>query len=254
MSPDGFSNGFGHTDDFLSFGIGATGDYVGAGGAYGGYVDAGCAITQMPASGGVVKFLGDGDADNDEMWLTTGDNTGTLGAISDTAGSDKLTIFEARFQCPSALSLSAQSTFIGMSEEGLAAANTILDAGTMADKDLIGFNIAEAAPGVLSFVYRKAGQALQTPIAALTTLVAGTWYKVGFVYDPDAPPSQRITVYLDNVEQGTYVTATDIAPDATTGTVTFPDGEQLAILAGCKAFSADITTLYLDWVSFWQQG
>lgn len=249
LSPDGYSNWYFAGDDFLSFGPSRAVDtnvgfYAGAGGLYKSYEDTGATIAQIAtASGGVVNIAVDAD-DNQEAWLQSGAGAGVLGAISDTAGSDKMMLFECRFR-PS--QVTAGNFFLGLSEEGLAAADTKDDSGDLASKDFIGFDVNEDAPTSLSFVYRKAGQSLVTPIANCQTLVAATWYKAGFVYDPFAPTSKRISIYIDNVEEGTYVTGTNIAA------ATFPDGEELAFLAGVKNVT-DTMSLDLDWWFFAQLG
>jgi len=80
-----------------------------------------------------------------------------------------------------------------------------------------------------------------TKIDTVATLVADTFIKLGFVYDPAAEPTKRIKVYVDGVEQSTYVTATDIA------TATFPDGEEMAPMAYVSAASASDGILTMDW-------
>ena len=244
VTPDGSGPGFMFYDDFLNFG--AIAAATNASGGYAGYIDTGNTIKALAtASGGVVQFLTDG-TDNDECWLTTGGNSGVLGAISDTAGSDKLTIFEARVRFGQIGN--TYNAFVGCSEEGLAAADTVTDAGAMADKDFIGFAVLEADGDALKFVYRKAGGAMQTVFTYGTALAASTWYNLGFVYDPVAPASQKIKVFINNEEQNTYVTAANIAA------ATFPDGEELALLAGIKNGGAAASSLDVDLWAFYQAG
>lgn len=254
LAPDGASNGYMIADDFLSFG-GTVATNVGTySNGYKSYEDNSNTITQVATEvGGVLRFTG-AAADNNESWLQSGYSTGVLGKISDTAGSDKLMIFEARFRVSSVVD-DVCSLFLGLTEEGLAAQNTkVDDTGVFADKDRIGFETVHTNGGTtgtnaaLNFIYEKAGQTAQTLISGVKTLVADTWYKVGFVYDPAAEASKRIRVYVDNVEQSTYVTATQIA------TATFPDGEELAFLAGMKAGTATASNLDLDWWAFYQAG
>lgn len=252
LAPDGQTNAFLIGDDFLNFGAiapGISGTTAGVENGYGYYVDtatSACSISQMATVSGGAINIALGATDNHEAWLTSGGNTGVLGAISDTAGSDKLTIFEARILVGQITDV--YNLFVGLSEEGLAAANTAADSGgAMASKDFIGFNVSESAGETLNFVYRKAGQSLVTPIAGVQTLAASTWYKVGFIYDPEAEPAKKIKVYVDNVEQSTYVTATNIAA------ATFPDGEELAFLIGGKN-NASAANFACDWWAFYQQG
>jgi hypothetical protein len=248
MAPDGYANGFAVVDDFTCFGGTVTsnvGTYASEAGMYKSYEDTGDAISQIKLTGGAITLTTD-TTDNDEVWLQSGYGTGTLGTISDTAGADKLTIFEARFKVSKVTD--TYNVFVGLSEEGLAAADTVSDAGAIASKDLIGFAVDEADGDALDFIYRKAGQALQTKITGVQVLAADTFYKCGFVYDPFAPASERIQVYIDNDVESTCVTATDIA------TATFPDAEQLAFLAGVKNGSGAISAVTLDWWAFYQAG
>jgi len=240
-------------DDFGSF-FGTVASKVGDySGGYKSYEETGGTITQRPTyKGGVIAITSDG-TDNDDMALAAGGATGVLGAISDTAADAHLTAFECRFSV-SAVTDDMGALFVGLTEEGLAAAASMTDnTGVMADKDYIGFCTVHTNGGttgtnaILKAQYKKSGQTAQTPIAALQTLVADTWYKVGFVYDPAAPPAKRITFYLNNAEQATYVTATNIAA------ATFPDAEELTFSALTHQGGATgAWSLYLDWWAFGQ--
>jgi hypothetical protein len=242
FSPDGSSYGYMVGDDFLNFRLteavaANAGTYVSQGGGYLSYEDTGGSIVNdATAVGGVIKIATD-NTDNDEMWLQPGSATSVIGVISDTAGSAKKMLFECRFKVDS---VTTSNYAIGMSEEGLAAADTITDAGALASKDFVGFVALEDASTELKFVYRKAGQTMQTVGTWGTALATGTWYKVGFVYDPDRKASERIAWYVNGEEQSSYVTATNIAA------ATFPDGEELNFLAGLKSGSGAIRTLSLD--------
>lgn len=261
MSPDGLSNAFMFFDDFTDFypvTVTTAAGQLQPGKGYFAYIEAdatvGSILPLATASGGVVRFLTStdtSDGDNHDTTLTTGGNVGTLGAISDTAGSDFITCFEARFRL-SSITDGDGSVFIGCGEEGLAAANTpIVDSTghTASSDDLIGFLVTEDDNDALKFIYRKNGQALQTVLTYGTALAASTWYKVGFVYDPRAVPAERIKVFVDNVEQSTYVTATNIAA------ATFPDGEELALVASIKgSANNDPQSFDLDWWGFFQGG
>lgn len=233
-------------DDFLNFGGTVTtnvGTYSSSGGGWTSYEDTGGSIKNLATeSGGVVRITTD-TTDNDECWLQPGSVTSVFGAISDTDGSDKLLIFEARVRLGQTATGNA---FIGMSEEGLAAADTITDAGAFADKDCIGFLILEDDSDGIDFVYKKAGQTIVTKIAVAQAVTASTWYKLGFIYDPNAVADKRITVFVDGVDEGTYVTATNIA------TATFPDGEELNPLFGVKNSTTTATVLDIDWYRAYQ--
>lgn len=239
FTPDGQQPGFYVWDDFLNTKIDADNTN-----GYQYYADTGGTVTQITGvPGGVINITTD-NTDNDEVWIAAGGGTGVLGTISDTAGSDKLTIFEARVKFTQVTD--TYNAFIGLAEEGEADGDTITDAGALASIDLLGFWVLEADGNSLNFGYRKAGQTAQTTISGVQALTAATWYKLGFVYDPLAPAAKRISVFVDNVEQSKYVTATNIAA------ATFPDGEFLTFLAGVKNQTTTISSIYIDWWAFYQ--
>lgn len=253
MAADGSSRLILAGDDFVSFYGTVTskvGDYSGG---YKSYEETGGTITQVATeTGGVIAITSDGTK-NDDMAIAAGGATGVFGAISDTGGSDFMTAFECRFKV-SAVTDDMGAIFVGLTEEGLAAAASMTDnTGVMADKDYIGFcsvhknGGADGTNAALNFQYRKSGAAAQTKISALQTMVANTWYKVGFLYNPAEVASKRIKVFLDNTEQGTYVTAANIAA------ATFPDGEEMTFSAITHQGGATgAHSLYLDWWAYAQ--
>ena len=250
FAPDGSARGHFAGDDFRSFGASAavasnvgrySGDYLG----YRSYEDTGDAIAQIATDRfGAITFTS-AATDNNESWLQPGAAASVMGLISDTAGDDRLLVFECRVKVGQLVEIAA---FWGLTEEGLAAADTLVDdTGALASKDMIGFHVpAHASVAKVDFVYRKAGQTAQVIIDDLSTLVADTYVKFGFLYDPLAPTSKRIAVFLDGEEQSTYVTGTNIAA------ATFPDGEELQPLFGQKVGAAAAKTSTLDWWYFYQ--
>lgn len=246
LTPDGHAPSRFIYDDFDCFVAGEAvtsnaATYVSSSGAWTSYEDTGGTIAQIATDeNGVVVLTTDAD-DNQENWLGRGSATSVCGLISDTAGDDKFMAYECKFKTSAVVG----NLFVGLTEEGLAAADTITDAGAMADKDLIGFYALEGAPTTLKFGYKKAGQTIQD-VATVKTIAADTYYNVGFIYDPAADPTQRIRVYVDNAEVvAARVTATNIAA------ATFPDGEELNLLFGHKNVT-DITALSLDGFGFYQ--
>ena len=239
--------GFSFFDDFHNF-AGAVsanvGTYNGAAGPYRSYEDTGGSIAQLATNrNGVVRVTTDG-TDNDEVWIQPGGATTVLGAVGSSFanGNTLPLLFEARFKISQ---ITSGNLFLGLSEEGLAAADTITDAGALASKDFLGFAMLEDAAATLKFIFRKAGGAAVT-VATVNTLVADTWYKVGFAFDPNGLAATKITIYLDGVDIGTYVTSTQLA------LATFPLDEELNILAGVKNSAAAALALDLDWVGFHQ--
>jgi hypothetical protein len=112
----------------------------------------------------------------------------------------------------------------------------------LATKDFIGFSVVEGASSTMTFMYQKASQTKQVVIATLKTLVAATWYKFGFLYTSAGPDAKRIRVYVDGVEQATWVTATNLAAP------TFPSAEELNVLLGLKNGAGAATGMDIDWV------
>ena len=228
------SVGYYFFDDFTSFADdGANG--------YATYEDTGVNVQQAAGEvGGALEVSGN-DADNDEGSITTGGNTGGFVKISSSGG--KKLWFEAKVKKAS-IADNALAMFLGLSEEGLAAANTLVDdTGEVASKDLVGFQTLHADGDALVFCYRKAGQAKQTISldGDSDDLTADTYVKVGFKIDPDAPAGKRLTLYVDGVEQVNHGTAANISA------TTFPDGEELALLWATKVGAAAESKGYLDW-------
>ena len=137
--------------------------------------------------------------------------------------------------------------FVGAGEEGLAAADTITDAGALASKDLIGFQCAEGTPTSIDFVYRCAGQAAQQVKVGAGTAAAATWVKLGWIYLPNNPTTKKIIAYVDNVEVGTFITSTNLAA------ATFPLDQALSPLFGVKNSTTVAKKLKADWWAAFQQ-
>lgn len=246
LAADGSGGGNAVGSDFMGFGIATAvaanvGYYADEGGTYKSFEDTGAAIAQLATERtGAIKIAVDAD-DNQEAWLQFGNGTSVCSVISDTAGDDKLLVFETRFRPLDVVG----NRFIGLAEEASAAGDFISDSGAMADKDWIGFFALEDAPTSLKFGYKKNGQTAQT-VATVGTIAASTWYKAGFVYDPQAPANKRIKYFLDNVEGSSYVSATNIAA------ATFPDGEELSPIFGVKNVT-DIMQMDIDFWALYQE-
>lgn len=236
-------------DDFMSFGGTVTsnvGTYAGAVGGYTSYEDTGASIAQRAdQKGGVIRITTDG-TDNDEAWLQSCGGAGVLGSIATAVANAHLTVFEARVKFGQISD--TYNAFIGLAEEGSAAADFVSDAGAIGNKDQIGFQVLEGSTlgAKLKFVWKKAGQTAVTLYSTLQTLVAGTYYNLGFVYDPSAPLANRLAVYVDNAEKSTYGTYTQLSA------ATFPDGEGLAFLAGVKNGTTAATYIDVDGWAFGQ--
>lgn len=194
------------------------------------YIDTGDTITLLTTEvGGVIQLATD-TTDNDEVWLSSGGNVAGMGKVS--AG--KRFWFEARVRFPQVTN--TYNAYVGLSQEGCAAADTVGDTGALADKDLIGFFVTEADGDALTVVHNTAsGGGVTTLISSIQALTAATWYKLGMYGD-----GKKITFYVDGVPNSTTVlySATNV-----------PDGEELALLFGLKNGEGAAKYLDLDWVA-----
>jgi len=224
-------------DDFQNFPKHSTAQQVQK---YASYIDTGVTIQQIATDRyGVLQIAGD-DADNDEGSITTGGNTGGLAVIGDSGAEGKLW-FEARI-AKSTIADNGKAFFVGLAEEGLAGADTLVnDTGAFADKDCFGFRVLQDNGEEVDLVWKKAGQTVQE-VANIATMAADTYIKLGFIFDPSAPTTKRIRLFINNVEYTTYITGTNIAA------ATFPDGEELALLLATKVGTGSLTTTFnMDW-------
>ena len=183
-----------------------------------------------------------------------GSNVTAPYVISDTAGSAFPLWFEGRYKV-SSVTDDIISHFFGLASGILdtrAADNGVLedDTGALVDSvAFLGFGVQHTNGGTtganaaLDFCYQDS--AATTPVihtAALATLVADTYFKVGFKFLPQADASQRITIYYNGIPvTSSYVTAAQIAA------ATFPDGDMMGFVVGSKNGTAGASTLTCDW-------
>jgi hypothetical protein len=244
-------------DDFLSVGesVAVSSNiacFASQVGQYKAWVDTSATLAQLETAGtgGVLKFSIDA-TDNHEINLCQGGAgtsaaTSVFGAINrDT--NPQLTAFECRFKVSSVVD-DVLAIFLGLMEENGGVHNAkVDDTGVTIDNDYIGFDSVHTNGGTtgtnakLRFVYKKDGQTAQTVISTLQTMVADTWYKVGFVYDPFADAAKRITCYLDGSPKTTYITDTQM------NAATFPDGEEMGLTAIAKSGTGTASNLQIDW-------
>ena len=254
-SPDGVGGGVWFGDDFTGFAgmsaeIGSDLTYPDTAGqtlaGYHAYVDTSGSITRVQTDnladlGGVVKVIG-GDAADDNTAFGTGEYIHYDVATPN----QQLTIFEARVRLTT---VTDGSAFIGLgSSEMIASAGLIAGSGLpITTANAIGFNVIEDDPDGWDFVYQAAGQ---TPVrtASLQDAVAATWYKLGFVINPTEIPEKRVKIYVDNVEQSSYVTGTIVEGTA------FPADVGLGLVAGSMVETAgtEEKELDIDWWACYQ--
>lgn len=216
--------------------------YVGDKGWYS-YQDTGDVITQLATDDNGVLSAAIAATNNNETWIQAGSATSVMFTPKTLANSGQSIFFEARVKMSQ---VTSGNMFVGISEEGLAAANTISDADALADKDFIGWAVLEADPDGLTFVYNKASAGgVTTAISAANAanVTADTFVKLGFIVDmQEGNASRRVKAFIDGVELGTAVTNT-----AFENTTTFPTGEEMHVLFGGKNQNA-AKTLGIDWV------
>lgn len=242
VDPD---KGYGVWDDFLAFNgllTSTTGDYSSAV-AYYSYQDASNTILQLATEvGGVISI--DTDAtDNDESHLQMGGSAGVFGKIASSSG--KKLVYETRVRFGS---ITSRNIFIGLAEEGFAAADAITDAGAMVTtKDFIGFRSLEGDANAFDTVYQKASQTTGVVKDDAKTVAVDTWYKLGFIFDPNYYNTNKIIrFFVDGVELADGV-AESVLDDAT-----FPDGEEMSPVWCLKNGAGTALSLDIDWVKIWQ--
>ncbi len=207
------------------------------------YGDTGVKIkAQAAVEEGVVEVAGNG-TDNDESVMSSGSPSWI---VSDTAADAKKLWFEARVKKASVAD-NACALFTGLGWDhgsGVSVAKTLCltdDDGALGAFSFLGFHVDHANGDALDFVYKAEGQAQTVKIAGLDVVVADTFMKLGFLYDPDASAANRIKVFLNNVKQSTYVTETNIAA------ATFPDAEPLAMVWAAKVGAGAESKAQMDW-------
>lgn len=241
-------------DDFLS-----QDNEDGSDNAYMRYIDTSNTIRNLAADttalatgsrGGVLRLLTDAtDNDGPTIQHQTGNGAGYC-LLGNTAGATYKTLFEARVR-KSLITDNGVAFAAGLAQVGCAADNGLLtdDTGDIVDSiSFIGFRALHDNGEELDFVYQDGGQTAPTEtIANIAAMVASTWVKVGFVYDPYASDSKKIKIFYNGTEQSTYVTKTNM--DAST----FPENDALAFVFGMKNGAAAIGSADIDWWAFEQQ-
>lgn len=239
---DSGNRGFFHLEQFKAFpkhDSTASGTFTGRLGNFSAFMAQGATIVPADVAGGALICSSDGD--NEEIVLAPGAAPILLSSAS------PLAVFEARLKT-STITDTKHGFFCGLIESHLAATGTIIaTAGTLADKNFIGWHRLEGDGDKLDVVYKADGQTQQSLITDAHTLVADTFVKVGMVFDPNAKPANRIAFYFDGVRQSTFVT------QALMDAATFPDDIALGMafaLMNATASTPGSTTL--DWMAMGQ--
>jgi hypothetical protein len=192
-------------------------------------------------------IVGGGTANVSSVVVSTdGDNEAcTLAHISApvriTKGSGRKVAFGVRVKF-SAISDSKNGSFLGLFE-GLTptATSHIADAGTLADKNFVGFHRLEADGDAIDIVYKADGQT-QGSFTDTVVLVADTYVKLEFYFDGD----QSLSFWIDGVR---YTTA-DLGASVL-GAATFPSDINLGLALVLKnATGSTPGSVTYDWTRF----
>lgn len=236
--------GFCWSDDFKVGGGPFTTNTTDGGGFYGVFTDDGPIVGPNDSGDeltGVIKFqMSTGD--DEEATIALGGSGQAICEINSTSGSDFDLWFECRVKF-SNVSDTICKNFIGLGAEDAAANGQGLDAAglVMTDNGWIGFIRQEDDGNAINFIYAAAGQTEVEHITGVTAITADTYVNLGFRYQPTAVPAKRIAIFVDGVEQGTYVTQTNIDVN------TFPEGEPLTMVATAMNAATTDNAFEMDW-------
>lgn len=207
------------------------------------YADTGNTVAQIADEvGGVLQL--NADTDNETAVITTGGNTG--GFLSFTASTRVW--FEARFKV-STIADTTFGAFIGLTQEGLASADGVIAAGaTFADVDYVGFWRPETDGDQCEPVFNKASGTDVVMEADAKTLVADTYIKAGFIWDPTYRQNRFLRIFFDGVEddQSDYDTVGSKA-NTIDDTTNFPGSEEMAVTIVNEAGGTP-GSLEVDWI------
>ena len=169
--------------------------------------DTGSTFTQVLTETGGVLQLNTDATDNDSIDVMYG---GNVGNVKITSGGTASVAFDCRVRMTE--SPTAHNEFFGLTANGSAADNGFFtDAGATADRGCIGFTLLEGDTTKVEFTYKKAGQTAVIT-SGLTSHVGGEWVSLGFIFDPaENSVFKRLKLFVNNQEQSTYFTTTQIA-------------------------------------------
>lgn len=222
-------------------------------GGYERYIDTGNTIRTVASNttavatglrGGVLRMSTDATDNDGPVIQRTSANGAGLFLLGNTAGATWPFCFECRIK-KSSITNNQAAFFAGLAQVAAAADNGLLDddAGDIVNSiSAIGFRVKQDAGSELDFAYQDSGQTAPTEtIANIQAMVAATWIKVGFRYDPQQVAAEKISIYVNNVRQSTYITTALI--DATE----FPENDAMCVTFGVKNGEATAVDFDIDW-------
>lgn len=227
-------------DDFVQFPTAGTITTVAATGNYMAFASTGGNVVDNAESGGVLALYSDDD--NEGASLRSAQLPFKISGI--TGSKTKKLWFEAKIKT-STIADTKHGIFVGLIDNATLSATVPIAAnGTLADQNFVGFHRLEGDGDVMDVVYKANGVTQVTSKEDAVTLVADTWKRVGFKFDPDA---NTITFYDDGtpIVLTTAVGASVLG--ATAGT-DFPNDVQLGlVMAVLNATGTTPGEADIDW-------
>lgn len=234
-------------DDFVDLPLAPTLTTQIAFGKYKAFADSGCTISKLSVFNSAEVLFGGAsmsiDTDNDGVSLAHAYPSFRMSGVPGTDG-------KLWFECcyvQNSIATNMASGFIGLAEvEQLTLSSTVPynDADTVSNAgSLIGFSILEDSVGAVDFGYSDRGTSITVTHDDVTTLVANTFVKLGFIYDPERT-TDCIRVFINNVESSTV-----IARSTLTG-LTNLDANGLGLLWAHNADSAG--TSFVSGMKWWR--
>lgn len=252
------------------------------------YVGSTAQIRDGSVAGGVLQFVPGSIAVDSGASTPTTALTSMVGAFQIAANSSGASALQGRLAFEARVALTSvtdikRGAFIGLADKGGPSATTpflVVGGGSSNElastRNLIGFYAPSSGNGGdWKFVFQKASTAavFVTNMASLVSTVtgsaiaAGTYYKLGFVYDPNAQPTQissaangqtagnvakaMLTVYVNGIKAAAFLTQTENIL-----TASFPNGVMGPIAAfvnvsnsGTSNSATNLSGLMnLDWI------
>lgn len=200
-------------------------------GRYKAFGSSGATLTDAGISGGVVRLT---EATNNESVAIA--SVALPFKIASTRGKIG---FEARI-ATSSIANTAHNTIIGLANgRTLIVGDPIDTAGVLISTlDFVGFQRVEADGDAMDATYQENGSTQVVSVANAVTLVADTFIKVGFVYDPQ---DGKLRWFVNGIANSTVVAASAITGAA------FPNTNQLGLIFAHMAAATSPGTDDIDW-------
>ena len=192
-------------------------------------------LPATPAWGGIATLGSDGD---DEGAVIQG-----VGLPFQISRSHNKLWFECRVKFDT-IQDTKYDAFIGLGDQMTISATVPITAtaGTMADENWVGFHRLGTDGDYVDFRYKADGVTAVTVGSDAQVLVADTWVKLGFVYDP---VSYGLTYYGNGQPLGTYTVPSAAGTD-------FPNDVLLSPLAAVINAAVVTSVFSIDWIRCYQ--